>query len=511
MTRRLATHLLTAIVGIAAAFSLVAVGAISIVAVSAGSGSNLGCVDSNGNGVIDVAELFDVIDAYFGRTSVSAGSGSNLGCVDSNGNGVIDVAELFDVIDAYFGRTPLSTPEPPPTPLPTATPLPTPTVVPGIGSLFQQAMEYDYAISLPENWQQDGEGRYSSESPWARLRISSHRLSEGTTVDRFAEIVLEGLGQDWWFTPSIFEIISVDDDLSGDQPTKVVHYRVQEAPQYCVLDGQDMMIVADDLAGYPQGFRVRTWMCESEAASYAPTRESILDSFQVTTKPAEYYTQFLPVKGVMVRAHESVDPAALQAGAEILDAMLSGREDIPGCMARNGGDLAIIPRDQFNTDLPEFADLKGTKDWTGRSRDTFDIRGLGGTGARPTTAGEEQLLGNWEPHHPWYPYRGWVAAHEYAHAIQIVCFTQEDHEQWDSFYEEALDAGLYPGTHMMHDVREFFAVMSTVYFEVSNELGDVITRENLAERLPDIYGFLEEIYGGAHLPEEYRVWTPRPQ
>ena len=110
----------------------------------------------------------------------------------------------------------------------------------------------------------------------------------------------------------------------------------------------------------------------------------------------------------MVRAHESVDPAALQAGAEIVDAMLSGREDIPGCMAQKEGDLAIIPKDQVNTDLPEFADLKGTKDFTGRSRDTFELRGLGGTGSRPTTAGEEQLLGNWDSHHPWYPYLGFM-------------------------------------------------------------------------------------------------------
>ena len=71
MTRQLATHFLTAIFGAVIALSLVAIGALSIGAVSAQTGSNLGCVDSNGNGVIDITELFDVIDAYFDGTQVS--------------------------------------------------------------------------------------------------------------------------------------------------------------------------------------------------------------------------------------------------------------------------------------------------------------------------------------------------------------------------------------------------------------------------------------------------------
>ncbi len=71
MTRQLATHLVSATLGAVVALSLVAFSAISIGVVSAQSGSNLGCVDSNGNGVVDISELFDVIDAYFDGTRVS--------------------------------------------------------------------------------------------------------------------------------------------------------------------------------------------------------------------------------------------------------------------------------------------------------------------------------------------------------------------------------------------------------------------------------------------------------
>lgn len=372
-------------------------------------------------------------------------------------------------------------------------------------------MVYDYTVELPDDWVQEYEGGYSSPSPQLQLEIRSQRFPVGHSIEQYVQLVQDNLRQDWWFIPSLLEITSVAEEITDKQLAIRIQYRVQESLRYCVLDVEEIVLVTQLLPREPQVFRIRAWTCEGSVASRSQDREDVLNSFEVITKPAEYYTQFLYVKGVQVRAHESVDPAALLAGAEIVEAMLSGREDIPGCMVRNGGDLAIIPRDQVNTDLPEFADLKGTKDWTGRPRDTFDIRGLGGTRARPTTAGEEQLLGNWEPHHPWYPYLGFMVAHEYAHAIQNVCFTQEDHEQWDSFYEEALDANLYPGSHMMHDVMEFFAVFSTAYFEVTWELGDNVTREGLRNRFPIIIQALDEIYGGATLADEYKESIPRPQ
>ena len=62
-------------------------------------------------------------------------------------------------------------------------------------------------------------------------------------------------------------------------------------------------------------------MCESGDARYGQMRQDILNSFEVVTRPPEYYTQFLYVKGVQVKAHKSVDPAALLAAGEIIDVM----------------------------------------------------------------------------------------------------------------------------------------------------------------------------------------------
>lgn len=380
-------------------------------------------------------------------------------------------------------------------------------------------VEYDYTFTpeLPDDWTEEREDRYKSPSPTVRLAIESRRFPAGRDIDQYFQEVQDNAEDDWedfWFAPGLFEMTSIERETTNKQSTLRMRYRVQEPPDYCVLDVIDIVLVSRIVTGDPQVFRLRSSMCESRLARRSQLREDVLHSFQVITtpKPAPYYTQFLPVKGINVKAHESVDPAALQAASEIVDVMLSGRKDIAHCMPRQGADLAIIPRDQVNTDLPEFAHWKGTEDFTGRSRDTFDIRGLGGVEGQPvSSAGEEQLLGNWESHHPWYPYLGHMVAHEYAHAVQNLCFTDDDHRQWNSFYEEAREAGLYPGAHMMYNVREFFAVFSAAYFEVTDELGADPDRETFRDRFPEILKALDDIYHGGRLAEKFTVRTPRPQ
>ena len=121
------------------------------------------------------------------------------------------------------------------------------------------------------------------------------------------------------------------------------------------------------------------------------------------------------------------------------------RDDIAWCMVRERAELAIIPKDQPVTSLLEYAYLRGTSDFTGRSRDSYAIRGLGAIFGQPvSSAGEEQVLGLFGPQHPFYPFRGLVAVHEFSHGIQNLCFTAEDHEEWNRFYAEALRAVYTP-------------------------------------------------------------------
>ena len=249
-------------------------------------------------------------------------------------------------------------------------------------------------------------------------------------------------------------------------------------------------------------------MFEHDVPQYGYERAQILESIRIGTQPAEYYTQFLTVKGVDVKATGNVDPNALLVAGVIVDVMLSGREGIADCMANVGGDLAIVPKDEHITTLPEYAWLKGRSDFTGRTYESFLIRGLGGVRGNPVSSASEESLLSLDvaeyPHNR-FPFDALIAVHEYAHGIQNLCFTREDHDKWNAFYTSAMQAGIFPGTHMMNDVMEFFAVFSTAYFEVTDEIGRGADRSTVELAYPDIFQSLEEIYGGAVLPPELRM------
>ena len=90
-----------------------------------------------------------------------------------------------------------------------------------------------------------------------------------------------------------------------------------------------------------------------------------------------YYTQFRDASGITVKAPSVVDPRALDAAVQVVEQMLRGRDDIRGRLVQQEAALAIIPRDSFVTELPEFAWLSGQIDRNGNAYDSFAIRGLG--------------------------------------------------------------------------------------------------------------------------------------
>ena len=131
---------------------------------------------------------------------------------------------------------PNPTPTMPPTPTssPTTTPTPTPVPAPPISGLYdamtRRDMEYDHAVELLDTWRQEWTGRYGSASPWGRLDIASQYFTSGYTLDQFAQLVLYSLRQDWWPNASLFEVTSVEEVLTGNQPARRIRYRVRKPP-----------------------------------------------------------------------------------------------------------------------------------------------------------------------------------------------------------------------------------------------------------------------------------------
>ena len=362
--------------------------------------------------------------------------------------------------------------------------------------------ELEYAIGLAEGWGSTSAHTYERSDPWSILLVRPIGRSVGRTLMQQADSVRSGLQQETenrWPSYSLFEFTSLEEVSAGEQVVYELRYRAQEAPRYCVLSVVERVSATEGWHGLTTGIRAITWMCEADAAGHSALRQATLDTLRVTARPSDYYTQALISDGVLIKAAAKVNPDALSAAGRVIGWLLgTARHDVADCMGGMGAGLAIIPRDEFVTSLPEFAVLSGRSDFTGRTYDSFAIRGLGAVKGQPVSAtSEETLLGIGAARDLN------VTVHEFAHAIQNLCFTPADHQKWGQFYAEALSANVFPGTHAMHDVQEFFAVFSSSYFGVTDELGNRNTsREMIRSDFRDIFESLEEIYGTSSPPRE---------
>ena len=315
-----------------------------------------------------------------------------------------------------------------------------------------------------------------------------------------AHSVRDGLEQEianQWPSYSLFEFTSLQEVRAGEQVVYELRYRAQEAPQYCVVSVVERIAATEGWHGLSTGVRAISWMCEADAAGHSASRQATLDTLNIAARRSDYYTQALLVDGVLIKAAAKVNADALAAAGDVIGWMLgTARQDVAACMEDMGAGLAIIPMDEFVTSLPEFAVLSGGSDFTGRTYDSFAIRGLGAVRGQPVSAtSAETLLGGGTPRDLN------VTVHEFAHAIQNLCFTPADDKKWGRLHADALSANLYSGTHAMHDVFEFFAVLSSSYFGVTDELGNKgSSREMIRNDSPDIFESLEAIYGSPGPP-----------
>jgi len=163
---------------------------------------------------------------------------------------------------------------------------------------------------------------------------------------------------------------------------------------------------------------------EATPGSTAPPRDDGADS-RVTCgalDPATlgfdpFYTRHCDAFGIPVLASGDVDPAALEATAELVVAMIGHRPDLIDTMVDGGLRIGVIGRDQVTSDMPEYRDIyeqfPGT-DWDTRAR------GLGATPFIPlSTVGEENVLCLADD-----PYLGEsILVHEFAHTVHVMGLT----------------------------------------------------------------------------------------
>ena len=349
-------------------------------------------------------------------------------------------------------------------------------------------MEYAFELDIPGNWEELDSNRFQRPDGEAHITVVSARLDD-ETLEEYANTVRKNLARDWWDDASLLEVYEFERVRADGREYYRMRYRVQESPEYCVLDVIEVVGVADDIPGRRVGFRIRGDACEWRQLT---SLRRIVQSFEVVVRPPSYYTQFIDVAGVVIKASDDVMPEALYRAAETVDAMMQGRLDIVECLADKNAAVAIAGETEWVTDLPEFRWLSGREDFTGRPYDGFAIRGLGAVAGQPVSAtAEENLLRKSEA----YEFID-VTIHEFAHAIENLCLTNPDRRRLNALYETVLGTGRIDGTHASADVDEFFAVFSTVYFNATRELYWLVEdQDELADVYPDVYSFLWEVYG----------------
>lgn len=200
-----------------------------------------------------------------------------------------------------------------------------------------------------------------------------------------------------------------------------------------------------------------------------------------------FYEKYIDVNGMPAVAAAEVDDRALQRTHEIVSHMLAGRPDIVEALRERDMYLVIIGRDQVYTDLPENRNA--------RNPDYLNER-VRGTGGRPTSFGEENLLSL-----PLDRYDDEsIAVHEFCHtidgALRSIDPTWNDRKT--AVYRNAMDKGLYKDAYAAGNAGEYWAEIAQAYFDCNRvrnwNHGPVGGREQLKIHDPEGYALVASTF-----------------
>lgn len=194
----------------------------------------------------------------------------------------------------------------------------------------------------------------------------------------------------------------------------------------------------------------------------------------------KFYAKYINIQGIPVVAAKEVADEALTRTHSIVTHMLAGRPDVIQSMIDDKMYLIIIGKDQFYTDMPENRNA--------RNPDYLNER-VRGTGGKPTSFGEENLIG--------WPIDRYddesIGVHEFCHTIDRALRRIDPawSERRNATYEAAISKGLWTGSYAVSNPGEYWAEIAQTYFDsqrVNNwNHGPIGTREQLKEYDPAGY------------------------
>jgi len=210
-----------------------------------------------------------------------------------------------------------------------------------------------------------------------------------------------------------------------------------------------------------------------------------------------YYTRAFEWNGLYVVSGPEVQPLSLMTAAETAFNMLRHRPDLAALLEQDGSRVAVTPQDASIVVLPEFRHLDGQVAADGRPWN--EVTGIAGYDNGYIAAnGESNVLSL-----PNDPYRGQenITLHEWAHVIQMGAISKVPSlaDELTKAFNDAMAAGLWIGTYASSNVLEYFAVATEAFFDFTRQpdstVNHVNTRAELAQYDPELFTFMEKIYG----------------
>ncbi len=167
----------------------------------------------------------------------------------------------------------------------------------------------------------------------------------------------------------------------------------------------------------------------------------------------QFYKKYIDLKGMPVVAAGEVADQALQRTYSIVTHLLAGRPDVLEAMVKNRMYLIIIGKDQVYTDMPEYRH---------HPNPAYQNERVRGTGGRPTSFGEENLLN--------LPIDRYddesIGGHEFCHTIDSTLRSIDGtwSERKNAAYRNAVNKGLWKNTYAAPNAGEVLEEICPSHF-----------------------------------------------
>ena len=204
-----------------------------------------------------------------------------------------------------------------------------------------------------------------------------------------------------------------------------------------------------------------------------------------------FYGKQLDVHGTLVKAHASVDDAAVSEAGRRIELLICSAPGVAFNLASAGAELHIIHRKHQVTDLPMYRHMKGVPFKDGKTMDQR-ARGYGGL---HSCCSEDSVLGLASARHS--DHRD-ICSHEFAHTVLRYGLDTDLHSQVAKRYATARP--LWRSAYASTNVDEFFAELTMWYVGSRGDYTSLRApapgRRWLREHDPDSFALLDAIYSG---------------